>query len=304
MIFYYFFDIIRVKNPNPIEKNRKIELMTQVKIVTDSSVTIEPEVVKELNITIVPLSVMIDGVLYSDADLKEGEFLHLMQQSKNLPKTSQPPVGVFAEVFEELGKDGSQVVAIHMSHALSGTVEAARQGASLSSSDVTVIDSSFTDQAMKFQVVEAAKLAKEGKDLETILAHIEEVKNHTELYIGVSTLENLVKGGRIGRVTGLLSSLLNIRVVMQMKNHELQPIVKGRGAKTFKKWLEELTNTLSQKSVAEIGISYAGTNELANEMKALLQPYVEKPISVLETGSIIQTHTGENAWAILIRYNS
>ena len=304
MIFYHFFDIIRVKNPNPIEKNRKIELMTQVKIVTDSSVTIEPEVVKELNITIVPLSIMIDGVLYSDADLKEGEFLHLMQQSKNLPKTSQPPVGVFAEVFEELGKDGSQVVAIHMSHALSGTVEAARQGASLSSSDVTVIDSSFTDQAMKFQVVEAAKLAKEGKDLETILAHIEEVKNHTELYIGVSTLENLVKGGRIGRVTGLLSSLLNIRVVMQMKNHELQPIVKGRGAKTFKKWLEELTVALTHKSVAEIGISYAGTNELANEMKALLQPYVEKPISVLETGSIIQTHTGENAWAILIRYNS
>ena len=304
MIFYHFFDIIRVKNPNPIEKNRKIELMTQVKIVTDSSVTIEPEVVKELNITIVPLSVMIDGVLYSDADLKEGQFLHLMQQSKNLPKTSQPPVGVFAEVFEELGKDDSQVVAIHMSHALSGTVEAARQGASLSSSDVTVIDSSFTDQAMKFQVVEAAKLAKEGKDLETILAHIEEVKNHTELYIGVSTLENLVKGGRIGRVTGLLSSLLNIRVVMQMKNHELQPIVKGRGAKTFKKWLEELTVALTHKSVAEIGISYAGTNEWANEMKSLLQAYVEKPISVLETGSIIQTHTGENAWAILIRYNS
>ena len=304
MIFYHFFDIIRVKNPNPIEKNRKIELMTQVKIVTDSSVTIEPEVVKELNITIVPLSVMIDGVLYSDADLKEGEFLHLMQQSKNLPKTSQPPVGVFAEVFEELGKDGSQVVAIHMSHALSGTVEAARQGASLSSSDVTVIDSSFTDQAMKFQVVEAAKLAKEGKDLETILAHIEEVKNHTELYIGVSTLENLVKGGRIGRVTGLLSSLLNIRVVMQMKNHELQPIVKGRGAKTFKKWLEELTVALTHKSVAEIGISYAGTNEWANDMKSSLQAYVEKPISVLETGSIIQTHTGENAWAILIRYNS
>ena len=91
---------------------------------------------------------------------------------------------------------------------------------------------------------------------------------------------------------------------MQMKNHELQPIAKGRGAKTFKKWLEELTNALSQKSVAEIGISYAGTNEWANEMKALLQPYVEKPISVLETGSIIQTHTGENAWAILIRYNS
>jgi len=66
--------------------------------------------------------------------------------------------------------------------------------------DVTVVDSSFTDQAMKFQVTEAAKLAKEGASLEEILAKIEEVKEKTELYIGLSTLENLVKGGRIGRV--------------------------------------------------------------------------------------------------------
>ena len=279
--------------------------MTKIKIVTDSSVTIEPELVKQLDITIVPLSVMIDNVVYSDADLKEeGKFLQLMQASKNLPKTSHPPVGVFAEVFEDLCKDGSQILAIHMSHALSGTVEAARQGASLSTADVTVVDSSFTDQALKFQVVEAAKLAQEGKDMETILSHVEEVKNHTELYIGVSTLENLVKGGRIGRVTGLLSSLLNIRVVMQMKDHELQPIVKGRGAKTFKKWLDELTASLSERSVAEIGVSYSGSADWAKEMKESLQAYVEKPISVLETGSIIQTHTGENAWAILVRYHS
>jgi len=279
--------------------------MTKIKIVTDSSVTIEPELVKQLDITVVPLSVMIDNVVYSDADLKEeGKFLQLMQEAKNLPKTSQPPVGVFAEVFEELSKDGSQILAIHMSHALSGTVEAARQGASLSTANVTVIDSSFTDQALKFQVVEAAKLAQEGKELEEILSHVEEVKNHTELYIGVSTLENLVKGGRIGRVTGLLSSLLNIRVVMQMKDHELQPIVKGRGAKTFKKWLDELTTSLSERSVAEIGISYSGNADWAKEMKESLQAYVEKPISVLETGSIIQTHTGENAWAILVRYHS
>ena len=279
--------------------------MTKIKIVTDSSVTIEPELVKQLDITVVPLSVMIDNVVYSDADLKEeGKFLQLMQEAKNLPKTSQPPVGVFAEVFEELSKDGSQILAIHMSHALSGTVEAARQGASLSTADVTVIDSSFTDQALKFQVVEAAKLAQAGKDMEEILTRVEAVKNNTELYIGVSTLENLVKGGRIGRVTGLLSSLLNIRVVMQMKDHELQPIVKGRGAKTFKKWLDELTTSLSERSVAEIGISYSGSADWAKEMKESLQAYVEKPISVLETGSIIQTHTGENAWAILVRYHS
>ena len=279
--------------------------MTKIKIVTDSSVTIEPELVKQLDITVVPLSVMIDNVVYSDADLKEeGKFLHLMQAAKNLPKTSQPPVGVFAEVFEDLCQDGSQILAIHMSHALSGTVEASRQGASLSTADVTVIDSSFTDQALKFQVVEAARLAKEGIDIDEILSRVEEVKNNTELYIGVSTLENLVKGGRIGRVTGLLSSLLNIRVVMQMKNDELQPIVKGRGAKTFKKWLDEFTSSLNDRSVAEIGISYSGNPEWANEMRNILQAYVENSISVIETGSIIQTHTGENAWAILVRYHS
>ena len=276
--------------------------MTKIKIVTDSSITIEPELAKDLNITIVPLTVMIDGVVYSDANLKEGEFLQLMKSSKNLPKTSQPPVGVFAEVFEDLSAEDVQIISIHMSHALSGTVEAARQGATLAKADVTVVDSSFTDQAMKFQVVEAAKMAKAGATLEEILEKLEEVKTKTELYIGVSTLENLVKGGRIGRVTGLISSLLNIRVVMQMTNHTLTPIVKGRGAKTFKKWLDDLKESLKEKEIEEIGISYAGGPEFANQMKEELQKFVEKPIPVLETGSIIQTHTGENAWAVLVRY--
>ena len=276
--------------------------MAKIKIVTDSSITIEPELAKDLNITIVPLTVMIDGVVYSDSNLKEGEFLQLMKSSKNLPKTSQPPVGVFAEVFEDLSAEDVQIISIHMSHALSGTVEAARQGATLAKADVTVVDSSFTDQAMKFQVVEAAKMAKAGATLEEILQKLEEVKAKTELYIGVSTLENLVKGGRIGRVTGLISSLLNIRVVMQMTDHTLTPIVKGRGAKTFKKWLDDLKESLKEKEIEEIGISYAGGPEFANQMKEELQEFVEKPIPVLETGSIIQTHTGENAWAVLVRY--
>ena len=276
--------------------------MAKIKVVTDSSITIEPELAKDLNITIVPLTVMIDGVVYSDSNLKEGEFLQLMKSSKNLPKTSQPPVGVFAEVFEDLSAEDAQIISIHMSHALSGTVEAARQGATLAKADVTVVDSSFTDQAMKFQVVEAAKMAKAGATLEEILEKLEEVKAKTELYIGVSTLENLVKGGRIGRVTGLISSLLNIRVVMQMTNHTLTPIVKGRGAKTFKKWLDDLKESLKEKEIEEIGISYAGGPEFANQMKEELQEFVERPIPVLETGSIIQTHTGENAWAVLVRY--
>ena len=275
----------------------------KIKIVTDSSLTIEPELVEKYDITVIPLSVMIDGVVYSDSDLKEeGKFLNMMRNSKELPKTSQPPVGVFAEVYENLMKNGADhVVSIHITHTLSGTVEAARQGANLAGADVTVIDSTFTDQCQKFQVVQAAKLAQEGGSLEEVIAKIEEVRQKSELFIGVSTLENLVKGGRIGRVTGLISSLLNIKVVMEMVDCELNPIIKGRGLKTFNKWLDNFIEYAKGKKVAEIGISYCGTADMANGFKEKLQ-VLGAPIAVLETGSIIQTHTGENAFAVMVRY--
>ncbi|ARV01515.1 TPA: DegV family protein [Streptococcus pyogenes] len=278
--------------------------MGTIKIVTDSSITIEPELIKALDITVVPLSVMIDSKLYSDNDLKEeGHFLSLMKASKSLPKTSQPPVGLFAETYENLVKKGvTDIVAIHLSPALSGTIEASRQGAEIAEVPVTVLDSGFTDQAMKFQVVEAAKMAKAGASLNEILAAVQAIKSKTELYIGVSTLENLVKGGRIGRVTGVLSSLLNVKVVMALKNDELKTLVKGRGNKTFTKWLDSYLAKNSHRPIAEIAISYAGEASLALTLKERIAAYYNHSISVLETGSIIQTHTGEGAFAVMVRY--
>lgn len=278
--------------------------MGTIKIVTDSSITIEPELIKALDITVVPLSVMIDSKLYSDNDLKEeGHFLSLMKASKSLPKTSQPPVGLFAETYENLVKKGvTDIVAIHLSPALSGTIEASRQGAEIAEAPVTVLDSGFTDQAMKFQVVEAAKMAKAGASLNEILAAVQAIKSKTELYIGVSTLENLVKGGRIGRVTGVLSSLLNVKVVMALKNDELKTLVKGRGNKTFTKWLDSYLTKNSHCPIAEIAISYAGEASLALTLKERIAAYYNHSISVLETGSIIQTHTGEGAFAVMVRY--
>ncbi|HFX5460224.1 TPA: DegV family protein [Streptococcus pyogenes] len=278
--------------------------MGTIKIVTDSSITIEPELIKALDITVVPLSVMIDSKLYSDNDLKEeGHFLSLMKASKSLPKTSQPPVGLFAETYENLVKKGvTDIVAIHLSPALSGTIEASRQGAEIAEAPVTVLDSGFTDQAMKFQVVEAAKMAKAGASLNEILAAVQAIKSKTELYIGVSTLENLVKGGRIGRVTGVLSSLLNVKVVMALKNDELKTLVKGRGNKTFTKWLDSYLAKNSHRLIAEIAISYAGEASLALTLKERIAAYYNHSISVLETGSIIQTHTGEGAFAVMVRY--
>ncbi|MBP2100311.1 DegV family protein [Enterococcus rivorum] len=276
--------------------------MRKVKIVTDSSCTMLKNVRDDLNIHMIPLSVMIDGVVYPDDDHLEGEkFMDMMEKAKALPKTSQPPIGEFVELYDRLGEDGSAIVSIHMTQALSGTVEAARQASNLSSSNVTVIDSDFTDQALSFQVIQAAKLAENGADVPEILAEIKHVKENTKLLIGISTLDNLVKGGRISRTTGLLSNLFNVKVVMNMIDTELVPVAKGRGIKTFNKWFEELKNELVKlPNLRQIGISYADGLELATHFKDELQSlFPDMEIPVLHTNPVIATHTGKGAFAIM-----
>ncbi|EHF1089109.1 DegV family protein [Enterococcus faecalis] len=276
--------------------------MTNVKIVTDSSCTMEKSLRDELNIHMMPLSIMVDGVVYPDDDHLPGEkFMDMMANAKALPKTSQPPIGEFVELYDRLGEDGSEVISIHMTKGLSGTVEAARQASNLSSSKVTVIDSDFTDQGLSFQVIQAAKLAQAGAGVPEILAEIERVKQNTKLYIGISTLDNLVKGGRISRTTGLLSNIFNMKVVMDFKNTELIPVAKGRGVKTFNKWFDELKSELSKiPNVRQIGISHADGLELANGFKEGLQAiFKDMDIPVLHTNPVIATHTGKNAFAIM-----
>ncbi|EGO5058449.1 DegV family protein [Enterococcus faecalis] len=276
--------------------------MTNVKIVTDSSCTMEKSLRDELNIHMMPLSIMVDGVVYPDDDHLPGEkFMDMMANAKALPKTSQPPIGEFVELYDRLGEDGSEVISIHMTKGLSGTVEAARQASNLSSSKVTVIDSDFTDQGLSFQVIQAAKLAQAGAGVPEILAEIERVKQNTKLYIGISTLDNLVKGGRISRTTGLLSNIFNMKVVMDFENTELIPVAKGRGVKTFNKWFDELKSELSKiPNVRQIGISHADGLELANGSKEGLQAiFKDMDIPVLHTNPVIATHTGKNAFAIM-----
>lgn len=276
--------------------------MTNVKIVTDSSCTMEKNVRDTLNIHVMPLSVMIDGVMYSDDDQLDGEtFMQMMSTAKALPKTSQPPIGEFVSLYDELGKDGSEIISIHMTKGLSGTVEAARQASNLTKSKVTVIDSDTTDQGLSFQVIQAAKLAKEGKSSTEILAEIKKISDNTKLYIGIATLDNLVKGGRISRATGLLSSMLNIRVVMNFTHGDLIPVAKGRGKKTFDKWFDSLKKELKElPNVHQIAISHADAKELALEFKEGLQElFPEMHIPVLQTNPVIATHAGKGAFAIM-----
>ena len=276
--------------------------MKKIKIVTDSSAELGSDEIESLGIHVLPLTVMIDDVLYTDGvTIKKEDFMCMMAEAKDLPKTSQPPIGYFVELYDELGADGSEVISIHMTEKLSGTVNAAHQAAQLSKTDVTVIDSDFTDRGLSFQVLEAAKLAQEGADKETILKRIEHVKEHTKLYICVVTLENLVKGGRIGKLAGALSSFLNIKVMMELVNGQLEVCVRGRGMKPINKWIAELQETLKNTpNLNAMSFSFADDEvyleNLKNEFQAILP---DTPMRVKLTSPIISTHAGKGAFAIM-----
>ncbi|GCF92806.1 hypothetical protein NRIC_06970 [Enterococcus florum] len=276
--------------------------MPNVKIVTDSSCTFEKKYREDLNITVIPLSVMIDDVLYPDDDALTGErFMEMMGAAKALPKTSQPPIGYFAELYDELGKDGSPIISIHMTQSLSGTVESARQATFLTNSEVTVFDSGFIDQSLAFIVIRAAEMAQAGASVEEIMAEVKKIKENSRLFIGISSLDNLVKGGRVSRAKGVLSNVLNMRIVMELEDGSLLPIMKGRGKKTFSKWFENFKDELSKFAhVKRIGISHTGRTEFIEEAKAALQEmFPDMEIPVLHTNPIVATHTGEDAFAIM-----
>ena len=142
---------------------------------TDSSVQLTPEEIKKYNITVVPLTITIDGHSYIDGvDITRSDFVKKMNEAESLPKTRQPPIGRFVETIEKLTADGSQVIGIFLAKALSGTVDAARQAVEIAgqTDNVTIIDSELTDRAEGFQVLAAAKDSQAGKSMDEIIAHV------------------------------------------------------------------------------------------------------------------------------------
>jgi len=241
--------------------------MTKIKIVTDSSANLTEAEIEKYEITVIPLSVMIDRTIYiEDETITRDEFIEKMATAKSLPKTSQPALGTFIETFDKLGADGSAVVCINMLEAISGTVHTAEQAASITKTDVTVIDARTTDRAMAFQVMNAAKLAQTGADKDAVVAMVHATQAHTKLFMGVMTLNNLVAGGRISRITGAISTLLNVKIALEVDDGALDVKMKGRGVKAinkfFDKVIDEIINT---PNVVEVAISHVGATERVEE---------------------------------------
>ncbi|WP_368657231.1 DegV family protein [Metabacillus halosaccharovorans] len=272
--------------------------MTKVKIVTDSTIDLDKELLDEYEIIVVPLSITIDSTNYLDGvDVTPDVFIEMMSQSKELPKSSQPPVGEFLRVYDELGKDGSAIISIHMSKGLSGTVQSAETAARMSSADVTVMDSMFISKALGFQVIESAKMAKNGSSKEEILKRIDEIRQNTLLYISVDTLENLVKGGRIGRGKALIGSLLNIKPIAKLQEGVYTPVGKVRSHSQAVKFLaKQFAEDIKGKTVKAVGIAHADAFDFANNLKkAVIDIYPNITVDISFTTPIISTHTGKGA---------
>lgn len=272
--------------------------MEKIKIVTDSTADLSEDIIKDLEIHVVPLSISIEGETYLDrVDLSPEMFLEKMKASDELPKSSQPSAGVFAELYDELGKDGSKVISIHMTGGMSGTVRSAESAAEITDTDVTVVDSRFISRGLGFQVIEAAKLAREGKGVEEILKAITEIREKTQLYVVVDTLENLVKGGRIGKGKAMIGSLLNIKPIASLAGGEYTPVAKVRSHTQVVKFLvQQFMEDVKGKTIKGVGLCHADGLALAQNLKTkIAEKTGYDQFGIGHTTPIISTHTGIGA---------
>ncbi|MGG3561449.1 DegV family protein [Neobacillus rhizosphaerae] len=279
--------------------------MSKIKIVTDSTLDISQEMAKQLGIIVVPLSVTIKGETFLDrVDIDPAEFIDKMSNEKELPKSSQPAAGVFLEVYDELGKDGYEVLSIHMTGKMSGTVRSAESAAQMTDTKVTVVDSKFISTALAFQVKEAAIMAEQGKEMKEILSRLETIQEHTKLYIMVDTLENLVKGGRIGKGKAFIGSLLNIKPIASLEGAEYTPVTKVRSHSQVVKFLaKQFAEDVKGKTIRGVGLVHSGAQELAVKVKESifdLTGFQDIPIDY--TGPTISTHTGPGTIALMYYY--
>jgi DegV family protein len=270
--------------------------------VTDSTADLTKQEIQDFNIHVVPLNITIQEEHYLDGEtITKEEFKNKMIASSELPMTAQPSIGRFVELYDELGKDGSEIISIHLMNSISGTVNAARQAADITESTVTVVDSDFTSRSMGIIVREAANAAKEGKNAEEVLEVIESTRQRTKLYLTVLNLDNLIKGGRISRVMGAFSNLLNIKLFLEVINGKIEIVQKGRGLKSLQKKYDEVFEEMKAcpNGIQEIGIMHAGLNEFnQSQIDTLRELFPDAKLTIVMTSPIIMSHTGVDAMAV------
>lgn len=209
-----------------------------VHIVTDSTSDISRDVVDELGITVVPLTIALGAESFRDGvDLTPEEFYDRLRASKQLPTTSQPPPALFEHAYQHLATRG-EILSVHLSHKFSGTIETARAAAaSVAPDKITIIDSGLTSMAMGLCVIAAARKARSGASRADCAAEAESVARRVKLLVTFETLEYLRRGGRIGRASAFVGGMLKLKPILTVKDGEAHPVARVRSRQ---KALDEL----------------------------------------------------------------
>jgi DegV family protein with EDD domain len=275
-----------------------------IHIVTDSTASLPPGLVKQYGIHVVPQIINFSGeTFHAGVDITISEFYRRLTSASELPTTSQPSAGEFAELFGRLTADGSSVLAIVVSNELSGTYLSA-EGAKemLPEADIHVIDSRSVSAPLGFMAVEASRMAQAGADIQAIQARVIQMIAGFRIYFLVDTLEYLRRGGRIGGAAALLGTALKLKPILAIQNGRVEPFERVRTkAKAVARLVELARAGLDTQSEEKIYLAMVHGN-VPEQAKALHLELVEEfePAETMLTDltPAIATHSGPGVLAV------
>jgi DegV family protein with EDD domain len=267
-----------------------------MKIVTDCAADLPPQERDALGIVEAPLYIQFPEGEVNSADISPDEFYDRLEaMAPAVPTTAQPSSGIFAGIYQKLA-DARQVLSIHVSSGLSGTINSARTGAEqLKEKIVSVVDSMTLSGGQRFQVLAAALAARAGWGKEAILSRLERIRQNTEVIYTLETLEYLARGGRIGRVQALLGSVLKLKPVIHVDHADGKYSTVGK-ARTIPQSIEmigehllELYGSIPVWASVMHGRFVEGARGLADSLGSKLS--VAK-LEILRISPVLGVHTG------------
>ncbi len=270
------------------------KLTPEVKIVTDSTAYLVPEVTARYGIHIVPLKVAFGPEVYAEGvDITNEEFYQKLTKASIFPTTSQPSVGDFIQVYSELAQRGHSILSIHISSKLSGTLESALAAKNaLPQAQIEIVDS--LSIAMGMLIAPAAEAAERGQALPQIKASTERLNSCINVVGVFDTLEYLWKGGRIGAARALIGTLLRIKPVLTFQDGEVKVLAKPRTlARAIESMLRFVEKRIGESPSLHGWIAHTHVFEVASALeKELHARFNWAELRLLELGPVLGTHMG------------
>lgn len=278
-----------------------------VKILSDSGCDLTPEIIQEYNIDILPIVVLKDEKEYLDQVTIDPIDVYNGMRNGDTYKTAQIPPSAFQEKFEKYAKQNESVIYIGFSSGLSGTFQTSQFvlesiKEKYPDFDMTLVDTKAASIGFGLIVLEAAKLAREGKSKEEILKAINFYMKNIEHIVYVDNIEYLYRGGRVSKTQAVVGGLLNIKPIIEMMDGKLVPLDKVRGKNNgYKKLLEIMEERGKNADLSKqlIGISHADDEKGALKLKELIEEkFGTKTFLISLIGAAIGAHTGPGTFAV------